>query len=99
MMTVIHPAAAPSLNAAAVALINKDSHGVHTHLDPSLLCFPYFEDIGFLESSYHAEAPLQDSYVRTLKALNEGTDLPFSLLRATGSFPGIVGHDKPLTLP
>ena len=89
MMTVVHPATAPSLNAAAMTLVNKDSHRIHTRLGPSLLRFPHFKDIGFLKSSNHTDAPLQDSYVRTLKALNEGTDLAFSLLRATGSFPGI----------
>jgi hypothetical protein len=98
MMTVVHPPAAPSLNAATVTFVNKDSHRVHTRLNPSLLRFPHFEDIGFLKSPYHPKAPLQDSYVRTLKALNERANLLFSLFRATGSLPRIVGHDKPLTL-
>ena len=99
MMTIIHPAAAPSLDAATMTLVNKNGHGIHTRLDPSPLRFPHFEDFGFLESPYHTEAPLQDSYVRTLKALNERANLPFSLLGAAGSLPGIVGHDEPLTFP
>jgi len=99
MMTVVHTATAPSLNTTAVTLVNKYSHGIHTRLDPSLLRFPHFKDIGFLESSDHTEAPLQDSYVRTLKTLNKGANLPLSLFRATGSLPGIVGRNESLAFP
>jgi hypothetical protein len=98
MMTIVHPTTAPSLDAAAVTLINKDSHGIHTRFNPSLLRFPHLKDIGFLKSSDHTEAPLQDSYVRTLKTLNKGANLPFRLFRATGGFPSIVGRNESLAL-